>query len=131
MANTVGYLPDRGFWKPEGYKLEAQLQSACALWFWNTHIRYRRTLFHVDNNSWNAVVGAQKKSLGVVAGPSDFIFIADKVYFLEMKLPGHQQSPEQWDFMNKVLALGHEYWIIEYFAQFRNFINNKLKITYG
>lgn len=126
MSEYNPYLPDRNNYAPEKYKLESQLQADCAFWFWNRFIAERRMLFHVDNNSYNRVIGSKKKALGVVSGPSDFIFIVDSVIFIEMKLPGETQSDAQIDFMNKVVEKGHKYIIIEYFEQFKKYVTFKI-----
>lgn len=119
MADTVKY-------QPEGYKRESQLQAACYQWFHNELHSERKMLFHVDNNSWNSIIGAQKKALGVTPGPSDFVFICGTVVFIEMKLPGEKQSADQIEFMQKVRERGHEYVIIESFAEFKMFIIKKI-----
>lgn len=106
---------------------EEQLQSQCALWFWNEFPEHRRMLFHVDNNSYNAIIGARKKALGVCKGPSDLIFVLGyRVIFIEMKLPTAYQEPEQKDFQEKVEARGHEYIIIRSFDSFKAFIIKEL-----
>jgi len=100
------------------------LQAACVLWFNHTYrFTHNRMLFHVDNNSWNSIVGAKKKALGVVQGPSDLVFVGDKeVYFIEMKTLKGTQSPEQLDFQLKVEERGHIYIIIRTLEQFKRFI---------
>lgn len=107
---------------------EEQLQSQCAIWFWNTFPDYRRMLFHVDNNSYNAIIGARKKSLGVCSGPSDLILVLSlgKVVFIEMKTESGSQSHEQKDFESKVRERGHEYTIIRSFEKFKNYVLQKL-----
>lgn len=112
----------------ENYKTEEQLQADCAQWFWDEFIDERRMLFHVDNNSYNRIIGAKKKALGVVQGPSDFIFICGTVVFIEMKLPGRKQTPEQIDFENKVKERGHEYYLMDTFAGFKRLIIKKLTL---
>lgn len=110
----------------ENYATEEQLQADCYKWFHETFIPWRRMLFHVDNNSYNAVIGAKKKALGVVKGPSDLIFIADKVYFCEMKLPGKTQSDEQKDFQAKCEERNQQYFIFETKLSFMAFITDKI-----
>jgi len=92
-------------------------------------------LFHVDNNSWNATIGARKKALGVVSGVSDFILILFiDVVFIEMKIPGGVQSEDQIKFQKMVEARGHKYQIIYSFEQFKDFIRSqlfKLENKYG
>ncbi len=121
-----------GFFYPENYKREDQLQQDCYLWFHNEFHAERRMLFHVDNNSWNAVIGAKKKSLGVIPGPSDFVFITHggAVVFIEMKLPKQPQSEEQLDFMRKVQKRGHLYFIVEYREQFKKLVTKLILRNY-
>lgn len=84
-------------------------------------------LFHVDNNSWNAIVGAKKKALGVVSGPSDLVFIGHGVIlFVEMKTLKGVQSDEQKDFQRKVMERGFKYEIIRTFEQFKLLICNNI-----
>jgi len=114
---------------------EEQLQSKCYLWFHNEFVQERKMLFHVDNNSWNATIGARKKALGVVSGVSDFILILFiDVVFIEMKIPGGVQSEDQIKFQKMVEARGHKYQIIYSFEQFKDFIRSqlfKLENKYG
>ena len=82
--------------------------------------------------SRNAVIGAQKKALGVCAGPSDFVFVSlccqrgSGVTFIEMKLPGCRQTPEQLDFEAKVKSRGHEYHVCFSFVEFQKLIKRKI-----
>lgn len=111
----------------EGYATEEQLQSACTMWFHNTFPSERKMLFHVDNNSWNKIIGARKKALGVCAGVSDLILIIRKeVVFIEMKLPRGSHSEEQEDFHNKVSDRGHMYVTIRRLQDFKIFIVTQL-----
>lgn len=109
-------------------KEEERLQSKCFIWFWNTLIDERMMLFHVDNNSWNATIGAMKKALGVVKGVSDFVLILSlgRVCWIEMKTPTGIQEEVQKMFQQKVEARGHEYVILRTFEEFQHFILNKL-----
>jgi len=109
-------------------KEEDILQQKCVMWFnHNYRHNHHRMLFHVDNNSWNATVGAIKKGLGVVQGPSDLILIVEcDVIFLEAKTPSGTQLPEQVDFMNKVKERGHKYIIFRTFEEFQSIIKKYL-----
>jgi len=110
------------------FSTESQMQEAMAKWFWNTIGEpYRRMLYHVNNNSTGGVRGAQNKSLGVVPGVSDFTFVSfGEVIFIENKLPSGTQSPEQIDFMNKVLERGHRYVLCYSLEGFKNFIYTEI-----
>jgi hypothetical protein len=105
---------------------EQQLQAKCFLWFWNNHPEERRMLFHVDNNSSNSVVGNQKKALGVTKGVSDLIYILPwgKTVFLECKLPGGVQKPEQREFMVAIQQREHLYFIFRSLEEFQAIIKN-------
>lgn len=107
---------------------EEQMQSEVAIWFWNSFPDYRRMLFHVDNNSYNSIIGARKKALGVCQGPSDFILVLylGKVNFIEFKTDSGSQTPEQKDFQRKVEERGHEYTIVRSVAKAKNHILHKL-----
>ena len=108
-------------------KKEEVLQANCYRWFHNTFPLWRKMLFHVDNNSWNAVIGARKKALGVKAGVSDFILITFlAVVFIEMKTDEGEQSDEQVDFQRKVNERNHEYVIIRSETEFRQFVTRKI-----
>jgi hypothetical protein len=111
-------------WQPQPnepvFKTEEQLQNHCYKWFHNSFPAWRKMLFHVDNNSWNAVIGAKKKALGVNAGVSDMIFISFvETLFLECKLPGETQSQEQIEFQQKVEERGKKYLLFKYFSHFQ------------
>lgn len=111
---------------------EEQLQSQCALWFWNEIIDERQMLFHVDNNSVNSIVGSRKKALGVCKGPSDFILVlSGAVDFIEMKIEGGYQSPEQKEFERKVTERGHKYKIIRTLDEFKNYTLRRITETQG
>lgn len=104
---------------------EEQLQNQCYLWFHNTFgAPYRQMLFHVDNNSWNRIIGAKKKALGVCAGVSDMIFISflGRALFLEFKTDVGVLSKEQKEFGDKVTLRGHKWIVIRSFKQFQMII---------
>lgn len=99
---------------------EEQYQAKCVKWFDNSYPLERGMLFAVDNNVSHRLPGAvriiegnRKKAIGCRPGVSDLILITvDGVYFIELKLIGGYQSPEQKDFQRKVEARGWTYVII-------------------
>lgn len=105
---------------------EEKLQAQCTQWFWNEFPSERRMLFHVDNNSYNKVIGAKKKALGVVQGVSDLVFVCGTVIFIEIKTDIGEQTPEQRDFAQKVSLRGHVYRIIRSFEEFKIFITKQI-----
>lgn len=100
---------------------EGRLQQEIFTKHWNQYPDQRRLLFAVNNNSINRVKGAQMKSIGVVSGVSDLIFINPRtgsVQFLEIKLEKGRQSDNQIDFEQKVIRLGYKYYLIRSIEDF-------------
>lgn len=106
------------------FKTEEQFQAAATQWYWNTFPLRRRLLFAVNNNSANALAGNRKKAVGVVKGVADLCLICPmgRVIFIELKLPGKTQKPEQIDFMRKVQDNQHMYVIVNNLEEFKKII---------
>lgn len=82
-------------------------------------------LFHVQQKAKNAVEGSRFKSLGVVKGPSDLIYITyGKTVYIEMKIKESwsTQSDEQEDFEKKVKERYQEYYVVRTFEEFTSLI---------
>lgn len=113
------------------FKTELQMQAYCCTWYFN-EFRFtsdKRMLHTNMNNSFNRIEGARNKALGVVQGISDVEFIDYGItWFLEFKLPGGKQSPEQKEFQAEVEARGHMYKILYSFEEFKNFIYSRIII---
>lgn len=119
MANTVT-IPGVG-----SYTTELQMQALITQTFWNTYPEERQMLHANDNNSHNRIEGAAKKAIGVIKGASDLeLVVHGSVIFIELKLPGEVQLPEQITFQKKVESRGHLYIIIYSFVEFFKFIDN-------
>jgi len=102
---------------------EEILQGKMVMWYDQEYPTKRGTLFHVDNNSWNSIIGSKKKALGVRAGVSDLILVMDqKVVFIEVKTDTGEQSEHQEKFQKMVFILGHEYYIVRTLDQFQALI---------
>lgn len=68
---------------------------------------------------------AQFRNTGFLKGVSDTIIIApNKVLFVEFKLPGEKQRPEQVTFQNRVTSLGHKYIVIYSLEEFKEVIKS-------
>lgn len=107
------------------YMTEQQLQASCVQWFHNEPklIHLRRMLHCNNNNSVNRIAGNVAKAVGVVAGVSDLeLILPDMVVFIELKTIAGKQSPEQIDFMNKVVAMHHHYFIIRTLEEFKELV---------
>ena len=136
---------------------ESSIQSECFRWHWNTYPKQRGQLFMVYNNPKNAAHGSILKGMGMVRGVSDLIYLPSNtpsiapsitlgsapgiapsitpVYpspalFLECKLPGEHQKPEQIEFEKLVTGIGHQYHIFMSLAEFQEilgpYLNNNL-----
>jgi len=63
----------------------------------------------------------------MLKGVSDLIIVLPgKVIFCEMKDDKGRQKPEQVKFENKVVALGHEYWLVRSEEEFQELIKNEI-----
>ena len=109
---------------------EGRLQQNIFTKHWNQYPEERRLLFAINNNSVNRIKGAQMKSIGVVKGVSDMIYINPRTQttqFLELKLPNGRQKPEQIEFQQKVEKLGFEYHIIKTIEKFNKVTGLQIK----
>lgn len=85
-------------------------------------------LFHVNNKAKDKIEGNKMKAKGTVRGVSDFILVGyDRTDFIEMKLPGETQTPEQIEFQQQVEKRGHKYHICYSFDQFKILIGILIK----
>lgn len=110
------------------FATEQAMQAYCFKWFDNTFPEERRMMHCNNNNSSDSRAGNKAKAVGVVKGVADLEWVIPfGMIFIEMKLPGQVQKPEQIDFMNKVRARGHVYVIIYSFEEFREFVLKTIK----
>ena len=104
---------------------EAQIQSSCVLWLWNTHPETRGLFFSVTNNSEHVARAMQRKALGLIAGVSDCLFIWNgTVICLEFKTEKGRQSPAQIEWAWKVNQQHIQYYIIRSLEQFKQVIES-------
>lgn len=111
---------------------EGKIQAECFTWFWNEYPQYRRLLFHIPNENdradSNAIQGAIRKAMGVVAGVSDLILLVPtKKYHglcIEMKDKDGQQRKEQKEWQILVEAQGYRYEICRSREQFEEIIKD-------
>ena len=115
---------------------EGKIQAECYAWFWNTYPRYRKLLFHVPNENdradSNIIQGAIRKSLGVVAGVADLIFLVARGPYhglcIEMKDEKGTQRSAQKEWQILVEAQGFQYVICRDLAHFKNLISDYLNL---
>lgn len=113
---------------------EGKIQAECFAWFWNEYPQYRRLLFHVPNENdradSNVIQGAIRKSLGVVAGVADLLFLVASGdrhgLCIEMKDEHGTQKPAQKEWQALVEREGYEYVICRSLEQFQQIIRGYL-----
>ncbi|MBC3785739.1 hypothetical protein [Spirosoma utsteinense] len=92
---------------------EAKLQAVCFQYHWNKFPAERGLLHSNNNNSQNAIKGNLNKAIGTVPGVSDLEYVAEGfTCYIELKLPGQSQSPDQKVFEALVTSRNHPYLII-------------------
>lgn len=109
---------------------EGRIQAECFAWFWNEFPQFRKTLFHVPNENdredSNMIQGAIRKSLGVVAGVADLLFLVARGGYhglcIEMKDEKGTQKPAQKEWQAIMEAQGFKYVICRSFLQFKKII---------
>ena len=98
---------------------ESSLQTQCVKWF-----RYQYphlVIYAVPNGGSRNVREAQRlKSEGVLAGVADLTILLPqgKSLYIEMKVKGNRQTPNQKEFQQKAEALGHKYYVCYSFEEF-------------
>lgn len=109
---------------------EGRIQAECFAWFWNTYPQYRKLMFHVPNENdradSNIIQGAIRKSLGVVSGVADLLFLVPRNghhgLCIEMKDEKGTQKPAQREWQALVEAQGYKYCLCRSLAQFKSII---------
>lgn len=92
---------------------ESKLQSDCFREVHNTYPHLRGRFFLIYNNPKNKLHGAILKGMGMRRGVSDQILLplSGGVTWIECKLPGEGQSPDQIEFQGLVESLGMRYYL--------------------
>ena len=114
---------------------EGKIQAECFAWFWNSYPKYRRLLFHVPNENdradSNIIQGAIRKSLGVVAGVADLLFLVARGGYhglcIEMKDDHGTQKPAQKEWQGLVEEQGYRYVVCRNLESFKITMEEYLK----
>jgi hypothetical protein len=105
-----------------------KLQAKSFQWHWNSYPKARHTLWMNLNNAPNAIMGAQYKALGLLAGVPDMSLIA-KPYGsfvgIEFKVGRDTQKEAQKAVQIAIESLGGYYIIINTFEQFKAIFDNE------
>lgn len=106
------------------FRTEEQFQAYCVKWFSDEYPAERQMLHANNNNSSSRIEGNKAKATGVVPGVSDLELICDGgvTWYIELKLPGKKQSPDQIKFQERLVARKHFYVVIETFKQFKELV---------
>lgn len=111
---------------------EGRIQASCVAWLWNEHPETRGLYIHIPNegNRNNAMDGAMRKALGLVAGaPDTFLFMPRGGYHglaIEFKTDMGVQSHEQKDFQARLELQGYKYCLCRSLEQFQIIIKDYL-----
>ena len=102
---------------------EARIQSCCVFWLRNMYPQTRGCFFCVNNNASHVASGVKNKSMGVVAGVSDCLFIWGGItYCFEFKAPKGRQSDVQKEWESSVVNQGARYFIVRNLPDFQELI---------
>ena len=114
---------------------EGKIQAECFAWFWNSYPQYRRLLFHVPNENdradSNVIQGAIRKSLGVVPGVADLLFLVARGGYhglcIEMKDAKGIQKQAQKEWQVLVGEQGYRYVVCRNLESFKITMEEYLK----
>lgn len=99
---------------------EAQIQSSCVIWLWNTYPETRGLFFSVTNNSEHIARAMQRKAVGLISGVSDCLFIwRGYLYCFEFKTAIGRQSTAQIEWQEKVNKQGINYYLVRSLDEFK------------
>lgn len=106
---------------------ESTLQTQCVKWFKYQYPHL--VIYAVPNGGSRNVREAQRlKSEGVLAGVADLTILLPqgKSLYIEMKVKGNRQTPNQKEFQQKAEALGHKYYVCYSFDDFEKVVKQEL-----
>lgn len=109
-------------------KTEDRIQQDIVKWFKGEyclrHHNPRHMIFHVANQTTNQRERMKKVAIGMMAGVSDLIVLANGVcYFIEVKDDKGRQSPKQIEFEQQVEGQGFDYIVVRSLADFKTFVD--------
>lgn len=112
-------------------KTESRIQQDAIIWFRNNYCLKHHDpsyiIFSVPNEGRDVVEQIKKKATGMLKGASDTIIVLKgKTIYCEFKDAKGKQKPEQIKFEEKVVALGHEYWLVRSLEEFKVMIEKEL-----
>ncbi len=115
-------------------KTEAQLQYEIVVWFSQEFPDFRGLLFEVNNDTYNMKHAMKRRSMGMIKGISDLIFIIPnngRIVGIELKANNsrhtktHIQSQINWG--KTLIENGGNYLITSSAGDVKTFINNLIR----
>lgn len=112
----------------ETYIDEDKMQAAFYQWTTQMYPQCYQSFFHINNKSKNAIEGNQMKAKGVVKGVADMCLVCScgRAVWIEFKTATGTQSNEQKNFERLCKKLGHLYFIVRTFTDFK-----RIYLTYA
>lgn len=113
--------------------IESKIQQNCVTWFRLAYPQFGKLLIAIPNGGYrNALEAMIMKREGVVAGVADMVlFLPSKNYStlqIEMKTSKGKQSALQKDWQKLVEKYGHKYVVCRSLEEFKQIINDYIKI---
>lgn len=112
---------------------ELSMQARLYKWCHNTYPQTIDLLFRVKNELDNhprklpqdrMKQVSENLATGIRPGVSDFVLVWYKIHFIELKIIGGRQSPDQKEFERKVTEKGHLYHLVWTDDQFMDLIKS-------
>jgi len=110
---------------------ESQLQQMCVRYFRYVYPQY--VIYATPNGGFrNSIEAKRLKEEGVLAGVADLTVLLPhgKILYIEMKVKGNKQTPNQKTFQQKAEALGHTYYVCYSFEEFKDIIEKEIEKNY-
>lgn len=109
------------------FKYEDKFQAAAFQWTWNTYPELRLTFFRVKNEGKkNIKVAMKDKSMGIIAGIPDLVFMTPRMG-VELKVKGGRQLPSQEKVEYAWGANEIEYYIVWTMDEYQELVRRKVK----
>ena len=91
------------------------------------HHKPQLIMFSVPNEGKDLREQLKKKATGLMKGVSDTVIVfPNKVVFCEFKDLKGKQRPDQKLFQDKIILLGHDYWIVRSIKEFKELIEKEI-----
>lgn len=110
---------------------ESRIQQDCIRYFRNMyclkHHKPQLIMFSVPNEGKDLREQLKKKATGLMKGVSDTVIVfPNKVVFCEFKDLKGKQRPDQKLFQDKIILLGHDYWVVRSIKEFKELIEKEI-----